>query len=440
MQGTNKTQAASILVVEDNEDTREVLLAFLEMKAYRAIPANNGKEALEYLRRESAPDLIILDWWMPVMDGLHFRREQMKDPRLEMTQFNGQMLTYDDNGNLTYDGTYTYGWDTRNRLASKSISGSSSSFVYDAFGRRVSVSTDGEGGGNTSSTYLYDGLNAVKQASTLGGTANMLTGLSLDELYTRTDSNGTVSFLTDDLGSTLGLVGSGQSIGTSYTYEPFGNTTISGNFSANSNQYVGRENDGTLYYMRGRYYSATMQRFISQDPIRFLGGVNLYSYVYNDPIDFSDPSGLFDPWIHYGITEKALNGTSGFPSGLPEQVAKVDFLPGSQDPANAFWHAMRDGLNGQTPEQAEKLFNDYVAKQIESCTSAGLARALHAVQDSAARGHKGFQPYSGLLSLPLEHLLGDAFPTNAEYQEGVTKSVEVLNRYKKRCPSCGPKK
>jgi RHS repeat-associated protein len=85
----------------------------------------------------------------------------------------------------------------------------------------------------------------------------------------------------------------------SYSYEPFGNTTQTGT-SANSYQYTGRENDGAgLYFNRSRYYSPAVQRFVSQDPIGFAGGVNLYSYVSNNPIKFTDPFGhdKNDPWL-----------------------------------------------------------------------------------------------------------------------------------------------
>ena len=47
-----------------------------------------------------------------------------------------------------------------------------------------------------------------------------------------------------------------------------------------------------LYYYRARYYSPTLQRFISEDPIRFLSGFNLYTYVGNNPIRFRDPLGF----------------------------------------------------------------------------------------------------------------------------------------------------
>jgi RHS repeat-associated protein len=78
-----------------------------------------------------------------------------------------------------------------------------------------------------------------------------------------------------------------------YTYEPFGGTAPSGTAASNSFQYTGRENDGIgIFYYRARYYNPVLGRFISEDPIGFLGGMNFYSYVGNDPINFSDPMGL----------------------------------------------------------------------------------------------------------------------------------------------------
>jgi len=74
-------EAFRILVVEDEEDARDAMVAILEMKGYRAMPAGNGREALDLSRIET-PDLIILDLCMPVMDGWQFLRERVKDPRL----------------------------------------------------------------------------------------------------------------------------------------------------------------------------------------------------------------------------------------------------------------------------------------------------------------------------------------------------------------------
>jgi len=178
------------------------------------------------------------------------------------------------------------------------ISGAATaSFVYDALGGWMSKTVNG-----VTTQLLYDGLNPVQELNASNGvTANLLTGLGIDQYFARTDSSGTMAFLRDALGSTVGLVNSADSIDTSYTYEPFGNTTISGS-SSNAFQFTGRENDGTgLYYYRARYYSPTFQRFVSQDPIGFLGGnADLYSYALNNPINLSDPQGLWTLSIGFG--------------------------------------------------------------------------------------------------------------------------------------------
>jgi len=82
MQADENREGASILIVEDDEDVREAMVAFLEMKGYAVASACNGREALDYLRDAPAPDLIITDLAMPVMDGRQFRREQLKDARI----------------------------------------------------------------------------------------------------------------------------------------------------------------------------------------------------------------------------------------------------------------------------------------------------------------------------------------------------------------------
>jgi len=128
----------------------------------------------------------------------------------------------------------------------------------------------------------------------IGGTktANSLTGRGIDELLQRTDSAGSRFLLTDALGSTLALSDSTGALQTQYTYEPFGNAMASGAATTNSFAYTGRELDPTgLYFYRDRYYNPQLGRFISEDPVGFKSGINVYAYVGNNPISFVDPLG-----------------------------------------------------------------------------------------------------------------------------------------------------
>jgi CheY-like chemotaxis protein len=72
--------AKLILIVDDDVDVATSMADVLEAEGYRVTLAANGKEALDVLRREDDPDLILLDVMMPVMDGWRFREEQQKLP------------------------------------------------------------------------------------------------------------------------------------------------------------------------------------------------------------------------------------------------------------------------------------------------------------------------------------------------------------------------
>jgi RHS repeat-associated protein len=145
--------------------------------------------------------------------------------------------------------------------------------------------------------FLYDGVNPVQETFGVTVLANVLTGLGIDEFLTRTDvpAGTTSTLLTDALGSTIALADSSGAIQTENTYEPFGKTTATGASNTNPFQYTGRENDTTgLYYYRARYYHPALQRFIGEDPLDYerTKGSNLYAYVVNNPLNFTDPSGL----------------------------------------------------------------------------------------------------------------------------------------------------
>ncbi len=77
--GTPEMMSKRILVVEDDNSIRELLVELLQSEGYEVASAINGLEGLKYLQSQSNPDLILIDLMMPIMDGYTFRTEQMKN-------------------------------------------------------------------------------------------------------------------------------------------------------------------------------------------------------------------------------------------------------------------------------------------------------------------------------------------------------------------------
>lgn len=83
-------RAVSVLVVDDDPEAREMMVAILERAGYTAVTAANGLEAVEALHHVR-PELILLDVCMPICDGAEFRQAQrrnkdwLKIPTIVMT-------------------------------------------------------------------------------------------------------------------------------------------------------------------------------------------------------------------------------------------------------------------------------------------------------------------------------------------------------------------
>jgi RHS repeat-associated protein len=198
---------------------------------------------------------------------------------------------------MTADGNNAYTWNTGNQLVALTPDGgTANTFVYDGLGRRQQKVING---GDIE--YLYDqNGNLAAELTDDGGvfTATDLSGSGADELvcrYTQPTADGgltePLSAIRDINGSVVGLIADGGVMQASYVYEPYGTTQGSGAANGNSQQYAGRENDGTgLYFNRHRYYMPSTGRFISEDPTR---ATNAYPYASGNPVQGADPSGEF---------------------------------------------------------------------------------------------------------------------------------------------------
>jgi|GEM_PF-3352703 len=207
--------------------------------------------------------------------------------------------TYDNNGNLTSKSnpieTWYYYYDRENRLLRATKFGISNPlnrsviYQYDALGRRVVQQEKRTG----RTEFTLDEMDVIQDRKSDETITNYVNGLGIDNKLKVSSGTTSKYFLTDHLGSTIGMSDSNGIVTESAIYDSFGNK-ITSNLTTRY-QYTGREYDeytGLMFY-RARFYDPQIGRFTSEDPIGFEGGdVNLYGYVGNNPIKFNDPTGL----------------------------------------------------------------------------------------------------------------------------------------------------
>jgi RHS repeat-associated protein len=220
----------------------------------------------------------------------------------ELTSRPGIAYSYDNNGNtqtvVNSSGTTTYAWDFDNRLTNVTLPGTGGTvyFKYDPFGRRIYKSSS-----SGTSVYAYDGDNLIEETNSSGGAvARYSQGLNIDEPLAELRSGATSYYQADGLGSVTTLSNGSGAVAANYTYDSFGNIVATSGSIVNNFRYTGREWDSetSLYYYRARYYDPAGGRFLTEDPARFRGGINLYDYVRGNPSNWTDPRGL---WGAFGF-------------------------------------------------------------------------------------------------------------------------------------------
>ena len=200
-------------------------------------------------------------------------------------------VAYDANGNTLSDAAgRSFTWDFENRLIQVINPGVGTiTFKYDPFSRRIQKS-----GPLGTTNYLYDADNSIEEVDQNGSVlARYTQTLGVDEELAQLRSGTTTYYLADGLGSITSVTNSAGSVGRTYSYDTFGNLMASTGTLINPFQYTGREFDSEsgLSFMRHRYYSPVSGRFLTEDPIGFLGGNHFYDYVRNSAVNAIDPFG-----------------------------------------------------------------------------------------------------------------------------------------------------
>jgi RHS repeat-associated protein len=203
-------------------------------------------------------------------------------------------FTYDAAGNMTHDASHSYTYDAENRLTQVD-GGTTASYVYDVEGRRVEKSV-----GTTKTEYLYDLNGNVISELNQSTWLNVYLRLNGSLFAQYTVGGPRTQFVhVDHLGSTRLLTTMTKSVADSLDYLPFGEQ-IAGD-TGTTHKFTGKERDAEsgLDNFEARYYGSILGRFMQTDPIwvkadRMLDPqrLNLYSYVRNNPLTLTDPSGM----------------------------------------------------------------------------------------------------------------------------------------------------
>lgn len=166
----------------------------------------------------------------------------------------------------------------------------------------------------------------------------------------------------DHQNSILSLTDKEGKIVESYSYDAYGNITHRTKTIETYNPYgyTGREIDAyDLYYYRARYYDPTIGRFITPDPIGFMGGdTNFYRYVGNDPVNFTDPSGL----LQSGMPQtQSQNSLSSIFENFNNSIRSI-FSPNSSNPCATMNQGDGCMIAGTASRDCE-ITNGYFAKR-----------------------------------------------------------------------------
>jgi RHS repeat-associated protein len=215
---------------------------------------------------------------------------------------------YDNQGNLTNDGTRVMTYDLYNRLKTVIGNGANLTLTYDTEGRLSSYTNNG-----AVTQFLYDGVNLIAEYNGSGQVIKRYVhGTGTDQPFVQfngSDPNNAslVRYLyTNYQGSVIATADSNGYKSEIYKYGAYGEPKNGFNqtsFSGESRfRYTGQTilPDAQLYYYKARVYDPIMGRFMQTDPIGSDDDLNIYAYVGGDPINATDPTGTEAGSVSYG--------------------------------------------------------------------------------------------------------------------------------------------
>ena len=212
---------------------------------------------------------------------------------------------YDDNGNrikktetdlipTSTDTHYLYNTEERLTEVQDHNHATIASYYYDPFGLRLSKTT---ASGTTYFLYNGEGLAAEYDAS-----GNLIAEYHYgpnkpwmtDPLFKKSSSGNYYYYQNDHLGTPQQMITKSGQVVWRGEYASFGSITETINLGDNPLRFPGQYHDveTNTYYNYFRDYDPTIGRYIQRDPLGLKAGLNVYGYVYGNPISYIDPNGL----------------------------------------------------------------------------------------------------------------------------------------------------
>ncbi len=235
---------------------------------------------------------------------------------------------YDANGNLVFDGVNSYGYDFENRLTLVN-GGATAQYFYDPLGRRVQKNA-----GGATNFYLYAGESVIEEYDG-GGIQQALYvyGNFEDETLIRLSGGNTYFYHHNALGSVVALTDGAGAVAERYGYTAFGDVSffdgaynpLPASVTGNPYLFSGRrlDSESGLFYYRARSYDPLWGRFLQRDPAGYVDALNLYAYVRNNPVNFTDPYGRIGVFVSGFSGSSGRSGSSG-KTDMQKMAEKMD--------------------------------------------------------------------------------------------------------------------
>jgi RHS repeat-associated protein len=198
-------------------------------------------------------------------------------------------FTYDANGNLTSDGTRTFEWDALNQLVAINVGNHRSEFTYDGRQRRVRIIEKENGVTENDIRVLWCDKQICEERSS-DGIAVTKRAFGQGESVMGTPH----FFATDHLRSVHEVTNSANAVLARYAFDPWGRRSLISGSDVTEVGFTGQYvlPDTSISLTLYRAYDSAIGRWLSEDPARPSGTIDLYAYVANRTTVAIDPLGL----------------------------------------------------------------------------------------------------------------------------------------------------